>query len=198
MRTALKLALAAAIVMTAAPASAGNKLIAAGKRVTVAKSTLSVSPGVEWNKLGARPGRNSESWTLDGDELNDLTFYGGIQQGRALFRDVDKKNRPLPKVSGSMLITDIPALLENSYRIALGTADFAIEKMEPVEFAGANGVRFTYLFSRQNESLHRRGEARGAIVDGKLYMITYEAPVLHYYDRSVQAARAIADSARIN
>lgn len=181
----------------AVPATAGNKLIAAGQRVAVAKSELTVQPTIEWNKLGARPGRNSETWTLDGDELNDLTFYGGIKDGQPLFREVDKKNRPLPKVSATMLVTDIATLVENSYRIALGTTDMQIEKVEPATFAGMKGVRFTYRFSRANETLMRRGEARAAVRAGKLYMVTFEAPALHYYDRGVTAFQVVADSARM-
>jgi hypothetical protein len=187
------LVLAAALSATA-PASAGNKLIPAGQRVAVAKSPMTVLPTNEWNKLGARPGRNSETWTIDGDELNDLTFYGGIPAGKPLFREVDKKNRPLPLVSATMLITDIPALVENSYRIALGTTDMNVDKIEPITFVGNKGVRFTYTFTRQNESLRRRGEAHAAVVAGKLYMITYEAPTLYYFDRSAAAFRTLADT----
>ena len=188
---------AVATLALAAPVAAGNKLIPAGQRIAVAKSAMTVQPGAEWNKLAERPGRNSESWTQDGDELNDLTFYGGIEAGRPLFREVDKKNQPLPKVSATMLITDIPVLLENSYRIYLGAASVKIDTIEPVQFAGSKGVRFTYTFSKQNETLQRRGEARCAIVGGKLYMVTYEAPSLYYYDRSAAAARVVADSVRL-
>ncbi len=187
---------AVASLAVATPVAAGNKLIPAGQRIAVAKSAMTVMSGVEWNKLAERPGRNSESWTQDGDELNELTFYGGIEAGKPLFREVDKKNQPLPKVSATMLITDIPVLLENSYRIALSAASVKIDGIEPIAFAGTKGVRFTYHFSKQNETLQRRGEARGAMVGGKLYMVTYEAPSLYYYDRSVGAARMVADSVR--
>ena len=194
-----KLALLAAVatLALAAPVAAGNTLIPAGQRIAVAKSAMTVQPGAEWNKLSERPGRNAETWTQDGDELNDLSFYGGIQSGRPLFREVDKKNRPLPKVSATMLITDIPVLLENSYRIARDASSMAIDTITPIEFAGNKGVRFTYTFSKQNETLQRRGEARGAVIGGKLYLVTYEAPSLYYYDRSAAAARAVADSVRL-
>ena len=198
MSITLRTALAAlAVFALAAPAMAGNTLIPPGLRVAVAKSAMTVVPSIKWNKLGARPGRNSESWTQDGDDLNDLTFYGGIEAGRPLFREIDKKNQPLPKVSATMLITDIPVLLENSYRVALGAASFKVDLVEPLPFAGNKGVRFTYSFSKQNETLQRRGEARGAVIAGKLYLITYEAPGLYYYDRSAAGFRAIAESVRL-
>jgi len=72
-----------------------------------------------------------------------------------------------------------------------------IGRIEPTTFAGARGVRFTYEFARQNETLRRRGEAQGAMIAGKLYLITYEAPALYYYDRSAAAARQVAESARL-
>ena len=190
------LAGAASIALAcSAPAIAGNTLIAPGQRVLVARSTLAVTPATEWNKLGARPGTNGEIWTMDGDDLNKITFYGGIIEGKTLFRQADKRNRPLPKVSSTMLMTDIPALLENSYRIALGTSLMSIERMEPTRFAGADGINFTYSYSRQGEDLHRKGEARAAMIGGKLWMITYEAPQLYYFDKSVAGFRQIADSA---
>lgn len=55
---------------------------------------MTVQPSIEWNKLGERPGRNSETWTFDGDGPNNLTFYGGIEAGKPRFREVDRKNSP--------------------------------------------------------------------------------------------------------
>ncbi|MES2498789.1 MAG: hypothetical protein V4618_21960 [Pseudomonadota bacterium] len=191
------LALAFLLAIASAPLFAGNKLIVAGSKVQVAKSQLSVKPSSEWNKLGQRPGRNAETWTLDGDALNDVTFYGGIPDGKTLFAEADKRNKPLPRVSGTMLITDIPVLLENSYRIALDTPLMRIEAMEPAPFAGAKGIRFTYSFTRQNEEVLRHGEGRAAIVKGALYMITYEAPALHYFEKTLPSFRQLADSAAL-
>lgn len=187
----------AALLLAAQPVVAGNMLVVPNAKILVAKSTLAVTPASEWNRLGARPGRNGESWTLDGDLLNEISFYGGIADGRALFREVDKRNKPLPKVSATMLITDIPALLESSYRIALGTPLMTIASIEPAPFAGAPGVRFTYSYTRAGDDVRRLGEARAAMIGGRLFMATYEAPALHYFDRDVAAFRQIADSARL-
>ena len=193
-----KMVLAALMLTASAPAFAGNTLIAAGARTLVAKSTLSVAPNREWNKMGARPGRNSESWTIDGDPLNDLSFYGGIEGGRPLFRQVDKRNKPLPNFSATMLLTDIPALVESSYRIALDTPLMTIETVEPARLAGRDAVHFTYSFTKQGEELRRRGEATATIVDKKLYMISFEAPILHYFDAGIASYRQVVESAKLN
>ncbi len=186
-----------AMTMATTPAMSGYKLMPAGKPVLVAKSGMSVTPGQPWNRLGARVGRNAESWTLDGLTLNDMTFYGGIANDTTLFREVDKKNAPLPRFSSTMLIPDVVQLFEASYRVANGTSLMSIDSIEPAPFAGKSGFRFTYNFTLQNEEVKRLGEARGAIVDGRLFMMTFEAPIIHYFANDVGAFRAIADSAVI-
>jgi hypothetical protein len=69
--------------------------------------------------------------------------------------------------------------------------------MEPAQFVGKQGIRFTYTFTKPDEDLPRLGEARAVIIDGTLYMITFEAPRLHYFDQSVQSFRQVADSANL-
>jgi hypothetical protein len=182
-------------LLAAPPALAGYKLMAAGKPVLVGKSTLQVTPSQDWNRLGGRVGRNAESWTMDGLTLNDVTFYGGIGNDTTLFREIDKKNAPLPRFSSSMLLPDVAQLFEGSYRVANGTSLMAIDSIEPASFAGQPGFRFTYNFTIQNEEVKRLGEARGAIINGKLYMITYEAPVIHYFGKDLEAFRKIAATA---
>jgi hypothetical protein len=44
--------------------------------------------------------------------------------------------------------------------------------------------------------VRRKGAALGTITDGKLYMISYEAPVIHYFDAHIGAYQAIVKSAR--
>jgi hypothetical protein len=188
---------AAALVLSASPATAGYKLMPTGTKQPVGKLGLSVVPPNDWNRLGAKIGRNAESWTLDGLSLNDLSFYAGIEDGRTLFREVDKRNRPLPKFSSKMLLPDIVQMFEGSYRIASGTSLFSIGNVEPATFAGQPGVRFSYSFVQQDEEVKRNGEATGAIINGKLYLITYEAPAIYYFDRDVAAYRKLVETAAI-
>ncbi|MEH3108469.1 MAG: hypothetical protein PGN09_14735 [Sphingomonas fennica] len=165
--------------------------------VAVARSTLTVTPPAEWNRLGARPGRAAETWTLDGDTLNDLTFYGGIESGRPIIREVSRRHKPLPTFSTTMLLTDVPPLLEQSYRIALDTPMVAIGRSEPAPFAGRPGIHFTYRFTRPEEDVERQGEAWATIAAGRLYMIAFEAPALHFFDQGAPAARAVVATATL-
>jgi hypothetical protein len=186
-----------AALALSSPAIAGFKLMPTGKAQPVGKLGLSVTPPNDWNRLGAKIGRNAESWTLDGLSLNDLSFYAGIEQGRTLFREFDKKNRPLPKFAASMLPTDIVSLFEGSYRVAAGTSLFEIGKVEPATFAGKPGVHFTYSFVQQGEEVRRNGEGTGAIIGGKLYLITFEAPIIHYFDRDIARYHDLVSTARV-
>ena len=73
-----------------------NSLVSAGTQTNIARSSLSATPAGEWNKLSYRGGKNVEVWTIDGDTLNKVTFYGGIQVGKPLFKEADKKAGRFP------------------------------------------------------------------------------------------------------
>jgi hypothetical protein len=178
-----------AVVVAIAPASS-NSLVPAGPRTGIAKSTLSATPASEWNKLSRNDGPNTEVWTIDGDELDKVTFFGGIVHGKPLLREVDRKHHPLPKVKANMLITDIPTLLESTYRVQ-GVSQMSVDAQEPAMLGSHKAIHFTYRFTRTDEVL-RKGEGIGALVDGKLYLVTYEAPALHFFDKDVAKYRALA------
>lgn len=187
---------AAAAALIATPVLA-YKLVPHGAPVQVAKSELTVTPAIDWNRMQKRPGRNAEAWTLDGLALNELTFYGGIPDGKPLFREVDKRDKPLPHFSATMLAPDVVQLFESSYRLAGGSALFEVRQVEAATFVGKPGFRFGYSFTLEGDKVKRLGEATGAIVGGKLYMVTYEAPAIHYFDRNLSDYRAVATSARL-
>ena len=188
---------AVALALAAVPAQAGYKLMPTGKAQRVGKVGLAVTPPNDWNRLGAKIGRNAESWTIDGLPLNDLSFYAGIENDKPLFREVDRRNRPLPRFASTMLPTDIVALFEGSYRVAAGTSLFEVGKVEPITFAGQPGVRFAYSFVQQDEEVRRQGEATGAVIGGRLYLISFEAPSIHFFERDVARYRQLVDSARV-
>ncbi len=184
------------LVATVTPARAGNRLVDAGRPVAVAHDTLTVTPDREWNELGWRPGPRCDRWTLDGEALNAVTFCGAIESGRPLLRDMSKHDRPLPHFSRTMLLTDIPDLVEASYRIALGASLMTTDSAEPAELGGERAIRFRYTFTRQDEEVERHGEAVATIRDKKLYWLSYEAPAIHYYGRDLESWRRLAATAR--
>lgn len=194
--TKLLLALSGAVALTATPALA-NSLIAPGLAMGIAKSRFSASPNSEWNRLSAREGKKAETWTLDGPDLNRVVFFGGVTVGEPLFRELDKKNKPLPRVTINMLITDIPTLLETSYRSQGRVSRFNVDTIEPAIVGGHKGVRFTYRYVRDEEDVERKGEAMGAIVAKQLYLTTYEAPATYFFDRDLAKFRQLAGTLKM-
>src|SRR4051794_8049980 len=95
-------------MVPAAPAVAGWKLARDAKPIALAKGRLVVTPPQSWNSWSSRPIKKSEVWTLDGVALNELYFVSGLIPGETLYRDVAKKDRPLPKMSAGMQLTGIP------------------------------------------------------------------------------------------
>ena len=197
-RNSLSIAAAAAILVAAAIGAAApgfaNALIAAGPRSGIAGSKLSAKPVGEWNRLSRSDGKNVEIWTRDGDSLNKVTLFGGIPSGKPLVREADKKREPLPKVAGSMLMIDIPALLESTYRSLGAVNQMSIDTQEPATLGGRKAIRFTYRFTREDDQVRRKGEGIGTLVDGKLYLVTYEAPELHFFDKDIEKYRQLAAS----
>ena len=50
---------------------------------------------------------------------------------------------------------------------------------------------------QQGEEVRRNGEATGAIVGGKLYLVSFEAPVIHYFDRDIANYRKLVETAKV-
>lgn len=165
-----------------------------GKTVTVAGSTLSVTPPRDWNRLDIKPGKHAETWTLDGEQLNDITFFADIGDGEPLVRERSKRREPLPKFTSSTLLVEVPELLGGTYRAYKGISKFVVTQSKPDRFLGQPGVRFAYDYTDEDD-LPRKGEGIAALIKGKLYMATFDAPRLHYYDRTVSEFRALADTA---
>lgn len=189
-------AAALALAVLGANAAHANAYREKGKAVQVANSELTVTPARDWNRLDIRPGKYAETWTLDGEQLNDVTFYGGVEAGKPLVRERNKKRDPLPKFTGATLLIEVPELLEGTYRTYKQIGSFTLTGSKPDRFLNRDGVRFTYDYTDQ-DGLPRKGEARAALVAKKLYMVTFDAPRLHYFDRALADFRALADTARL-
>jgi hypothetical protein len=185
-----------AVVMLTVPVALANGYRAKNIPVEVAKSAMKVTPVRDWNSLSIRPGKKAETWTLDGERLNDVTFYGGIAPGEPLIRESSKKHKPLPKFTSETLLIEIPELLEGTYRTDKGIGAFSVTGSNPDHFLGQDGIRFTYTYV-DADNLPRKGEARAAVIKGQLYMATFDAPRLHYFDATLDDFHILTDSATL-
>jgi len=59
-----------------------------------------------------------------------------------------------------------------------------------------DGIRFTYEYV-DADNLPRKGEARAALIKGQLYMATFDAPRLHYFEATLDDFHALTDSAAL-
>jgi hypothetical protein len=192
-RLALALALAVATVST--PAAAQWRLVDPGETREVAGSGLLVTAPAEWNRSTERQTRRTEIWTKDGNTLNELDFWLAVKPGEALFRERSKKRDPLPRFDAKMLPTDLVEFFEDTARKVLGGSLVEAHEVRPATLAGHPAVEFDWSYTGGDE-VERKGLVRAAIVGGRLYMINFDAPRLHYFEEHVDEARAIMDSAR--
>jgi hypothetical protein len=190
--------LALAMVGTlAAPVAADWVVMSADTEAKVAKGTIKVTPLADWNRSSSRPSRRSETWTRDGINLNELTFYGGIEDGESVLRQGWASMEKLPRFKSDMLPTDIAEMFESTNRMVLQSSVFKLGKVEAAKLGKHDGVRFGYSYAVQDEDIDRRGEATAAIVDGKLYLVNYVAPSLHYFDAYLPEVHKMIETAII-
>lgn len=179
-----------------AGAANAHKLVKANEVIKVAKSDVTVSPSIDWNRISQRPGESAERWTLDGELLNDVLFFGGVQDGRPLLREVDKRDNPLPKFSADMLLIDLPSLVGSTFRVAKGHQTFEVNEVRPVKFLGEDGVRFEFS-TVGSDDIRRRGRAVATIRSGRLYMMTFEAPEVYFFGLHEEKFEQLISSARL-
>ena len=182
----------------AAPAVASWAVMKSDAEVKVAKGAMTVKPTAEWNRSSLRPSRRSEAWTRDGVNLNELTFFGGISDGESILWQGYMTAEKLPKFRPDMLPTDIAEMFEATNRMVLQSPVFKMGKVEPAKLGTHGGVRFSYSYSAQAEDIERRGEAVAAIVEGKLYIVNFVAPSLHYFDASIGEVRTMVEGITVN
>lgn len=184
---------AAALAAWSPSASAGWKLMS-GKQ-TAQVDSLKVTPERDWNQ-GGRPGQQGRVWTQDGTGLNALEFFSAVPSGGSLYKERDKKNNPMPKFDKGLLLPELADFFERSFRAANQLSDFTIVESAPADFGDKKGLRVRYRYTMPNDELTRLGEARLAVVDGKLFVANYYAPQLHYFGAGLPEAQAMMQRAR--
>ena len=191
------LAILAALAMTS-PALAGWKLVSGNKTVIVTKGKkMKVTPTGDWNQFSYRPTKRSEVWTRDGLSLNELYFLSETLPGEPLFKQLNKKDEPLPKFKADMLPTDLVDLFEGSVRINIKSSKFEVLKVEPAKLGSHDAVRLQYSYVVGDEPLTRRGEVVMANIGGKLSMVNFTAPAIEFFDRDIGEIREMVSKASL-
>jgi len=168
------------------------------QRVNVGDGSISVAAPRPWNRQRPRlfeDIRDVEDWTLNGPYLDGITFVTSLKSGRYLIRQSKRADQQVPKFRSDMTPPEIVAMLESLYRVKGGTVDFRTLSLQPRPFLGANGFQLDYEHLDSDE-LWRRGRVVGAVINGELTMILFDAARSHYYGAALPDFEAIVASAR--
>lgn len=169
------------------------------RSVSVGDGSMAVTAPRPWNRtrklLFFDDQRWVEDWTLNGPLLDGISYVSGLPAGRTLVRQRRTDDRQVPKFRADMSAPEIAAMLETLFRVRGGTIDFRTLSLQPRTFLGTNGFQYDFEHLDSDE-LWRRGRAVGAVIDGRLYLILYDAARSHYYANAIGDFESIVSSAR--
>jgi hypothetical protein len=170
------------------------------KRVNVGNGKMSVVPPRPWNRQRPQLFEDVaavEDWTLNGELLDGITFITGLRNGKYMVRQRRTDEQQVPKFRSDMTPPEIAAMLESLYRVKGGAVDFRTLSLQPRRFLGVNGFQFDFEHLDDDE-LWRKGRAVGAVIDGNLYLILYDAARSHYYGAALPDFESIVASAELH
>jgi len=168
-------------------------------RVKVGNGNLTVVPPRPWNRHRPQLFEDVaavEDWTQNGPLLDGITFITGLRSGHFMVRQRRTTEQQVPKFRADMTPPDIAAMLESLYRVRGGAVDFHTLSIQPRPFLGTNGFQFDYEHLDDDE-LWRKGRAVGAVINGELYLVMFDAARSHYYDAGLPDFEAIVASAEL-
>jgi hypothetical protein len=169
------------------------------KEVRVGNDSMAVTPPREWNKIAGSlfvDIHAVEDWTQNGPYLDGISFVTGLKDGKALVYQRRRDDRQVPKFRSNMTPPEIAAMIESLFRVRGGAVDFKTLSMTPRPFLGTNGFQFDYEHLDSDE-VRRKGRAVAAVINGRLYMILFDAARSHYYNALLPDYEAIVHSARL-
>jgi hypothetical protein len=168
-------------------------------RVLVGDDSMSVVPPRPWNRhrhIVFGDVREVDDWTLNGPVLDEVSFVSGLKDNRALIRQRWSANQQVPRFRSNMTPPEIATMLESLYRVRGGAVDFKTLSLAPRPFLGTTGFQLDYEHLDSDE-VWRKGRAVGAVINGRLYMISLDAAKSHYFGTTLSDFESIVDSARL-
>lgn len=171
------------------------------KKVESGKHTvgerLSVDIQGNWNHLDFPGIRPAEVWTMEGIAVDEFLIYSGIKDGQAMHPDDRSGGQKKNFVFRSgMPAEEVVSMFEGV--LTRDGSTFKLLKLEPYPFGGRKGYRFEYERIRKLDNVQQRGVAFGAVDQGELFALVYQAPRLTFFPRHKDRVEAIARSVLIN
>lgn len=169
------------------------------KEVRVGNDSMAVTPPREWNKVSGSlfvDIHAVEDWTQNGPYLDGISFVTGLKDGKALVYQRSRDDRQVPKFRSNMTPPEIASMIESLFRVRGGAVEFTTLSMTPRPFLGYSGFQFDYEHLDGDE-VRRKGRAVAAVVNGRLYMILFDAARAHYYNALLPDFESMVSSARL-
>ena len=198
------------LILSALLSACGTRVAMIEPGYVAVRQQLLVKPDRKWNHIDESMVKTLKSqgslsdiydvWTTEGLPLDQLRFYVGIGAGQPLANlavDVKETERKSLSAQPRMTAEQIAELVEAIYIHRDG--QFKLLKLAPVTFAGLSGVRMEYSYIERKNELELLGLAYGAMdnTSNRLYLMTFDAPKLHYYAKLAPSVDRIAQSARL-
>ena len=165
----------------------------------VARGAMEVTPTIPWNRApgGYQDISEEENWTLNGPLLDNLVFIGALRDNRPIVRFQRRSDwRQVPNFRSTMTPDEIVSMIETYFRVRGGVTRFETTALQPRSFLGHSGFQFDYSRLGGDE-VERRGRAAAAVIDGRLYLILFDATRLHYFPTGLPEFERIVQSARL-
>lgn len=206
MKRISRIALASASLGLAACSSTGGgyggygayQLVQPARTVNVGNGAMSVVSPRAWNRT-SRSGfadiRYVEDWTLNGPNLDGISFVTGLPDDKRIIRQERKADRQVPKFRSNMTAPEVASMIETLYRVEGGAVDWKPLGLAPRTFLESPGFQYDYEHLDSDE-LWRKGRTVGAVIDGKLWLIMFDAARSHYYPAALPDFEAMVASAR--
>ena len=164
----------------------------------VAGKNFSVSTGLSWNKLpkSSLDIKQEENWTINGPNLDAVTFIGGVESGKAIAKQRKKNDSQIPVFKSNMSPPELVAMLESFYRVRAGARIFKTTNIEPGIFLGQSAMQVDYDYIG-GDDVKRRGRSVLAVVDDHLYLMSLDGARLHYFDAILPEFNSMVRSAKV-
>jgi hypothetical protein len=165
----------------------------------VGNGSMTVTAPREWNRARRfffDDVRWVEDWTLNGPLLDGISFVTALPDNKTLVEQSRRDEQQVPYFRSNMLAPEIAAMLESAFRVRGGAVEFRTLALTPRRFMGYPGFQFDFEHL-DNDELWRKGRAVGAVVDGHLYLILFDATRSHYYGNALPDFEVMANNARI-
>ena len=169
------------------------------RRVNVGDGSLTVTPPRPYNRHRSflwSDVQDVEDWTQNGPYLDGISFVSGLKSGHYLIRQSKRADQQVPKFRSDMTPPEIVAMLESLYRVKGGAVEFHALSLQPRPFLGTGGFQLDYEHLDSDE-LWRKGRAVGAVINGQLYLILFDAARSHYYGTILPDFESIVASAQL-